>query len=174
MSNQLYIILRKEEIDFVPCQTSAYKYVFNITNEFVFAKHNREFLMQKTSQVFLVSDGTGITVESFTNSLLSQFPNIEFQFFYFPYTDSLAKVEAILEKIHECYQRHQVKPIIFSTIIDPNTLKPLFSAPAEVFDLFNPMIDRLEHILGAQAIDEAGRAHPRHRLGYLHDVLAEA
>ena len=38
-------------------------------------------------------------------------------------------------------------------------LNPLFNAPAEVFDLFNPMIDRLELILKTKAIDESGLAH---------------
>lgn len=115
--------------------------------------------MQKTAIVFLVSDGTGITVESFTNSLLSQFPNINFKFHAFPYTDTNEKVQAIVKKIEDYAQRTQQRPIVFSTIIDQTMLKPLFECSAEVFDLFNPMIDRLEHILETNAIDEAGRAH---------------
>ncbi len=115
--------------------------------------------MQKTAFVYLVSDGTGITVESFTNSLLSQFPSIHFECHAFPYTDSQEKIHEVVKKVEACYKKYQVKPIIFSTIIDQETLKPLFQCPAEVFDLFNPMIDRLEHILDAKAIDEAGRAH---------------
>jgi len=115
--------------------------------------------MQKNAVVFLISDGTGITVESFTNSLLSQFPNIGFKFHAFPYTDNRKKMEDIVKKIEGYFERHQQRPIVFSTIIDQNTLQPLLESSAEVFDLFNPTIDRLEHILGTSAIDEAGRAH---------------
>jgi len=112
-----------------------------------------------TKQVFLISDGTGLTVESYTNSLLSQFPNFNFEFHNYPYTDSIDKIRLIMIKIKEVYDLTKEKPIVLSTLVHTNMLTPLLDTPAEVFDLFNPMIERLENILNTKAIDKSGLAH---------------
>jgi hypothetical protein len=49
----------------------------------------------------MVSDGTGITVESLTNSLLSQFESIEFEKKIVPFVDSLEKIQEIEKKVSE-------------------------------------------------------------------------
>ena len=67
---------------------------------------------QKRS-VFLISDGTGITVESFANSVLSQFPNFEFHYHSFPYTDSIDKIQSICEKIQANYALNEEEPLVF-------------------------------------------------------------
>lgn len=110
-------------------------------------------------QIFLISDGTGITVESFTKSILSQFPKINFDFHYYPYVDNLDKINTIVIKIEELYLLNHTKPIIFSTIVDPQMLSPIYEAHAEVFDLFHPVVDRLETILSTKAIDISGRTY---------------
>ncbi len=110
-------------------------------------------------QVFLISDGTGLTVESYTNSLLSQFPKFSFEFHNFPYTDTKEKIDSVIIKIKDIYELTNEKPIVLSTIVHSDMLTPLFKAPAEVFDLFNPMIERLENILNTKAIDKSGLAH---------------
>lgn len=113
---------------------------------------------QKRS-IFLISDGTGITVESFANSVLSQFPDFEFSYQSFPYIDSLQKMQNIAEKIQDNYDLNEIKPLVFLTIVKADMAKPLLNAPCHVFDFFNPMIDQLEQVLKMKALDEAGRAH---------------
>lgn len=41
--------------------------------------------------VFMISDGTGITAETFGHSLITQFENIKFEKLTIPYIDSLKK-----------------------------------------------------------------------------------
>jgi regulator of PEP synthase PpsR (kinase-PPPase family) len=110
-------------------------------------------------QVFLISDGTGITVESYTNSLLSQFPSIDFIFHSFPYVESATQIDDIVLKINSYYQHYQEKPIVFLTMVNSSMLQPLYTTQAHVFDLYNPLIDELENILKSKSIDAIGRAH---------------
>ena len=97
-------------------------------------------------QVFLISDGTGITVESYTNSLLSQFPSIDFIFHSFPYVESATQIDDIVLKVNNYYQQYQEKPIVFLTMVNSSMLQPLYTTQAHVFDLYNPLIDKLENI----------------------------
>ena len=118
-------------------------------------------MQQQTThqQIFLISDGTGITVESFTKSILSQFPKVNFDFHHYPYIDSIDKINTIIIKIEELYLSTQEKPIVFSTIVDSKMMQPIYDAHAEVFDLFNPVVDRLETILSTKALDISGRTY---------------
>ena len=109
--------------------------------------------------VFLISDGTGITVESYTNSLLSQFPNFEFTFYSYPYTDNSNKVDELVQMINYCCTTFGQKPLVFLTMVKSQMLEPIYNTPAHVFDLYNPMIDKLENIFESKSIDAIGRAH---------------
>ena len=114
---------------------------------------------QKKRSVFLISDGTGITVESLANSVLSQFPNFEFQYHAYPYTDSAEKIHAICQKIKASHTLNGEEPLVFLTMVDSDMIKPLFQSPGHFFDFFNPIIDSLENILQSKSLDEVGRAH---------------
>ena len=120
----------------------------------------------KKQSVFLISDGTGITVESIANSVLSQFPDIEFVYQSFPFLDSLEKINHVIDNITVNYELHEQKPIVFFTMMENTYLKLIHQTPAEVFDCLNPMIDHLETIFKRKALDESGRAHgfssPKH------------
>lgn len=113
----------------------------------------------KKRSVFLISDGTGITVESFANSVLSQFPDFEFTYQNFPYIDSFEKMQDIAEKIKANYDLYEIEPLVFLTIVQAEMIKPLLDSPCHVFDFFNPIVDHLEKILKSKALDQAGRAH---------------
>lgn len=120
----------------------------------------------KKQSVFLISDGTGITVESIVNSVLSQFPDIDFNYHSYPFIDSMEKMNNVLESINVNFELHGQKPIVFFTIVESEYIKLLNQTPAEVFDCLNPMIDHLETIFKRKALDESGRAHgfssPKH------------
>ena len=120
----------------------------------------------KQQSVFLISDGTGITVESIANSVLSQFPGIEFVYQSYPFLDSLDKINHVIDHININYELHEQKPIVFFTMVENDYLKLIHQTPAEVFDCLNPMIDHLETIFKRKALDESGRAHgfssPKH------------
>ena len=70
--------------------------------------------------VFMISDGTGITVESLGNSLLSQFEGIEFEKQTIPYIDSMEKAEAVIAQINHDYTATGIKPLAFMTLVNPD------------------------------------------------------
>ena len=113
----------------------------------------------KKRSVFLISDGTGITVESFAKSVLSQFPDFEFQFHAYPYTDSDDKILSISEKIKANFELYHDEPLVFLTMVQAEKISSLLNTPCHVFDFLNPVIDNLEVILKSKSLDEAGRAH---------------
>ena len=107
----------------------------------------------------MISDGTGITVESLGNSLLTQFEGIEFDKHTIPYIDSLNKSEAIIEQINACYAKTGIKPLVFTTFINAEISEHIAQANACVFDLFNTFLSPLEKELGIKSSDTVGRAH---------------
>jgi regulator of PEP synthase PpsR (kinase-PPPase family) len=109
--------------------------------------------------VFMISDGTGITVESLGNSLLTQFEGIVFEKHTVPYVDSIEKSEIVIEQINHEYIKTGVKPLAFMTLVNPEICEHISRANASVFDLFNTFLAPLEKELGTKSSDTVGRAH---------------
>jgi hypothetical protein len=67
--------------------------------------------------VFIVSDGTGITAETFAHSILSQFDQ-KFRLVRVPFVDSTEKAHATIAKINEAVSLDGRRPIVFTTLVD--------------------------------------------------------
>jgi len=65
--------------------------------------------------VFFISDRTGITAEALGNSLLTQFPEIEFKRVNLAFIDSLKKAKTVANLIQEASQTDGQPALIFST-----------------------------------------------------------
>lgn len=109
--------------------------------------------------VFMISDGTGITVESLGNSLMSQFEGVEFERQTIPYIDSIEKTQAVIQQINVTYEKTGVKPLIFMTLVSPEISACITQSNGCVFDLFNTFLAPLEKELGVKSSDTVGRAH---------------
>lgn len=109
--------------------------------------------------VFMISDGTGITVESLGNSLMTQFEGIEFEKQTIPFTDSMEKAKAVMAQLNECYEKTGIKPIVFTTLVNPEISEYVTQSNSCVFDLFNTFLAPLENELGTKSSDTVGRAH---------------
>lgn len=109
--------------------------------------------------VLMISDGTGITVESLGNSLLTQFEDIEFEKEILPYVNSIEQAEEIIIKINDAYQLTKIKPLVFYTLINPEIRLHLKTAQACFFDLFGSFLDPLEKELEIKSSYTVGRAH---------------
>ncbi|MDP3562028.1 MAG: pyruvate, water dikinase regulatory protein [Legionellaceae bacterium] len=107
--------------------------------------------------VFMISDGTGITVESLSNSLLSQFESISFEKQIFPFIDTEQKAEQVCAKINQA--TGDQKPLVFMTLVNPVLCEVIKKSSACVFDLFDTFLSPLEIELGTKASDTVGRAH---------------
>src|SRR5471032_3459079 len=69
--------------------------------------------------VFFVSDGTGITAETFGHSVLTQF-ELRFRQVRLPFIDTLDKAYDAARKINEAFALDNQRPIIFSTLVKPD------------------------------------------------------
>lgn len=109
--------------------------------------------------VFILSDGTGITAEHLSNSLLSQFREVDFEKEAIPYVDNQNKAKAIIEKINNVYAITKTSPLVFMTIINKEVAYLIKSTPAVVFDLFNTFIEPLEQALRTKSSYTVGQTH---------------
>ncbi|CAM2909311.1 pyruvate, water dikinase regulatory protein [Legionella worsleiensis] len=110
-------------------------------------------------QVFILSDGTGITAETLGNSLITQFENIEFEKQTLPYIDSLQKAEDVIARINLSYEQKKSKPLVFMTLVNPEIRQLFKNANACVFDLFSTFIGPLETELNEKSSYTVGRSH---------------
>jgi len=109
--------------------------------------------------VFFISDGTGITAETLGHSLLAQFPDARFRQVRVPFVDDLDKALDCARQIRETAAVDGVRPIVFSTLVNPDPLSGLREVDALFVDLFEQFINPLEAELGQRSTHTVGRFH---------------
>ena len=109
--------------------------------------------------IFMISDGTGITVESLGKSLLSQFENIDFEKYTLPYIDTIEKAQQVALRINEVANNNEQKPLIFLTLVNPQITTIIKQTNACVFDFYNTFMNLLENELGEKSSDLVGLTH---------------
>ena len=72
--------------------------------------------------VFIISDGTGITAETFSHSVLSQFDSVSFKQVRMPFVDTVAKADGVVNRINLCALEQGTQPIVFTTLVSPDIL----------------------------------------------------
>ncbi len=110
-------------------------------------------------RVFFISDRTGITAETLGSSLLTQFPDCEFQRTHIPFVTNESAAAKALSTISQASKDDPEKPLIFSTLTDPAAQKIIADASPYVFDLFGTFIGPLESAIGQSSTHTAGRMH---------------
>ena len=93
--------------------------------------------------VFIVSDGTGITAETFAHSILSQFDQ-KFRLVRVPFVDSTEKAHATIAKINEAVSLDGRRPIVFTTLVDAASNEIVQRSNALVLNMFQTFIEPLE------------------------------
>jgi regulator of PEP synthase PpsR (kinase-PPPase family) len=111
-----------------------------------------------TRIVFIVSDGTGITAENFSQSILAQF-ELTFKLIRIPFTDSVDKAVAAVEAINAAFQRDQVQPIVFTTLVNTELNGIVSKAQGLVLDMFQTFVAPLEQALGLKSTHAMNRLH---------------
>lgn len=109
--------------------------------------------------VFFISDGTGITAETLGHSLLAQFPDTKFRQVRVPFVDDIDKAIDCAAQIRDAAREDGVRPIVFSTLVNPDTVAALRKADAQFLDLFERFIGPLEVELGQRSTHAVGRFH---------------
>lgn len=127
--------------------------------------------MQRT--VFYVSDGTGITAETLGHTLLTQFESIPFEAVALRFIDTVDKAHGVVERINRVAAHNGARPLVFSTLIDPEIRQVVASSNAAHFDFFESFLRPLEEELGEKSSHTAGRAHSvQHSAGYADRIRA--
>lgn len=107
--------------------------------------------------IYYISDHTAITAEVFGKTLLSQFKSVQFKETTSRFIDSTEKAQLLSEEINSV--RSENRPIIFSTLVNPDLREILSQSKCHFFDLFSLIIPELEAILSARASFSVGLAH---------------
>ncbi|MFN8770225.1 MAG: pyruvate, water dikinase regulatory protein [Neisseriaceae bacterium] len=109
--------------------------------------------------VFFISDRTGITTEGLGNALLTQFESVIFRKEVIPFVDTLYKADQAIVKINNRYLQDGVKPIILTSIINPEIRNKFKLTNAFHMDFFESFIPNLELEIGAKASLAIGKSH---------------
>ena len=108
--------------------------------------------------VFFVSDGTGITAETFGHAVLSQF-EMRFRQVRMPFIDTADKARDAVRKINEAFALDQQRPIVFSTLVKPDLSTIIRTANGMHMDLIQTFVAPLEQELGVMSTHTIGRSH---------------
>ena len=109
--------------------------------------------------VFIISDGTGITAETFSHSVLSQFESVSFKQVRMPFIDTVEKADGVVSRINRCAVDQGNQPIVFTTLVNPEILARVKSANALFLDLFGAFVEPLEQNLGVKSSHSIGKSH---------------
>lgn len=109
--------------------------------------------------VFFISDRTGLTTESLGNALLTQFSSASFKKDFIPFVDSEAKAEQAIVKINGRYSQYGERPIVFTSIINPEIRDKFNLDYVCHIDFFQSFMPMLEKELGQKASLAVGMSH---------------
>jgi regulator of PEP synthase PpsR (kinase-PPPase family) len=109
--------------------------------------------------VYIVSDSTGITAETFSQSVLSQFEGITFRPIRLPYVDTIAKADEVVARINRNALEAGVPPIVFSTLVTPEILSRVRESQGIFLDLFGTFVGHIEQALGLKSSHSVGRSY---------------
>ena len=122
--------------------------------------------------VFFVSDGTGITAETFGNSILNQFP-AKPRHVRRPFIDTVEKANAVVGEINDTAEREGKRPIVFITLIN-DEVRALVTGErctGLVLDMFRTFVEPLEVEFGVKSNHRVGRFSDASQSAEYHDRI---
>ena len=108
--------------------------------------------------VFFVSDGTGITAETFGNSILAQF-DAKPRHVRRPFIDSVDKALPVVTEINQTAEHEGRRPIVFITLVN-DEVRHVVTGPeckGLVLDMFRTFVEPLEVEFGMKSSHRIGR-----------------
>lgn len=107
--------------------------------------------------IFFVSDGTGITAETFGNAILAQF-ELAPRRVRLPFTDTVDKAHQVVRQINHTAELEGSKPIVFTTLVNMDVLKVIQEGcKGMLLDMFGTFVHPLENELGVKSHHRVGR-----------------
>ena len=107
--------------------------------------------------VFFISDGTGITAETFGNAILAQF-EMKTRHVRLPFVDTVDKAHQVVRQINHAADVENVKPIVFTTLVYMDVLQVIREGcQGMLLDMFGTFVHPLENELGIKSHHRVGR-----------------
>ena len=117
--------------------------------------------MLPSRTVFFISDGTGITAETFGNAIMAQF-ELKARHVRLPFIDSADKAHQAVRQINHTAVLEGKKPIVFTTLVNMEVLGVIKAGcQGMLLDMFVTFVRPLETELGLTS---------NHRIGRFSDV----
>jgi regulator of PEP synthase PpsR (kinase-PPPase family) len=123
--------------------------------------------------VFFVSDGTGITAETFGNAILAQF-EIKFRHIRIPFVDSVDKAHQAVRQITHTGEVEGRNPIVFTTLVNTEVLTVIqdgCKGKTMLMDMFGTFVNPLEQELGVKSNHRVGRFSDPSKSKEYHDRI---
>jgi [pyruvate, water dikinase]-phosphate phosphotransferase / [pyruvate, water dikinase] kinase len=110
-----------------------------------------------TRTVFFVSDGTGITAETFGNAILAQF-EFKPRHVRLPFVDTVDKAHQVVRQVNHTAEIEGRRPVVFTTLVNVEVLQVIEEGcRAMVLDMFGTFVRPLEIELGMKSSHRVGR-----------------
>ncbi|MEN9373107.1 MAG: hypothetical protein RIR79_659 [Pseudomonadota bacterium] len=107
--------------------------------------------------VYFVSDGTGITAETFGSAILAQFET-QARTVRMPFVDTVDKAHQIVRQINHSAILDGQRPIVFTTLVDTEVLTVIQSTcNGMLLDMFAMFVQPLEREWGVKSNHRIGR-----------------
>jgi regulator of PEP synthase PpsR (kinase-PPPase family) len=121
--------------------------------------------------VFFISDGTGITAETFGNAILAQF-ELKFRHVRLPFVDSVDKAYQAVRQINHTAEVEGRKPIVFTTLVNEDVLQVIINgSKGMMLDMFGTFVNPLEAELGIKSNHRIGRFSDASKSKEYHDRI---
>jgi hypothetical protein len=107
--------------------------------------------------VFFISDGTGITAETFGNAILAQF-EFKARHVRLPFIDTVDKAHQAIRQINHAAELEGKRPIVFTTLVNMEILAVIKAhCHGMLLDMFGTFVAPLETELGIKSNHRVGR-----------------
>lgn len=107
--------------------------------------------------VFFISDGTGITAETFGNAILAQFET-RARHVRMPFIDSVDRAHQVVRQINHTGVVDGARPIVFTTLVNMEVLKVIQDGcEGMLLDMFGTFVHPLEEELKIKSNHRIGR-----------------
>jgi [pyruvate, water dikinase]-phosphate phosphotransferase / [pyruvate, water dikinase] kinase len=111
----------------------------------------------RSRTVFFISDGTGITAETFGNAILAQF-EMKPRHIRLPFIDTADKAHQAVRQVNHTAELEGEKPIVFTTLVNMEVLKVIQDGcKGMLLDMFGTFVRPLEQELGIKSHHRVGR-----------------
>lgn len=109
--------------------------------------------------VFFLSDQTGVTAEALGHSLMTQFTGQKFRQMTVPFIDCEDKAREAVQTINSASKRDALKPLVFSTLVQPELRAIVKEADGLHLDIFDAFLEPLSIELKEPPTFTLGGAH---------------